>query len=97
MSSPPKTKKVPGWRQPWDTWRVLMFGGSIVLLAITIAQGLGELPRWFELFAQFVGYALLIVGFGLAMKLRRDLRENPKKEVLKKKEGAEEVSPRDPG
>ena len=93
MSSPPKAKKVPGWRQPWDTWRVMMLGGSIVLLVITIAQGMGELPRWFELFAQFVGYALLVVGFGLAMKLRRDLRE---KGVVKPDE-SEEVSPRDRG
>ena len=95
MSSPPKPKKVPGWRQPWDTWRVLMLGGSIVLLAIAIARGLSELPRWFEISAQITGYVMLIVGFGLAMKMKRDLRESRKGVV--KKEGTDELSPRDQG
>ena len=93
MSSPPKAKKVPGWRQPWDTWRITMLGGSIILLLITIAQGLREMPRWFELLAYFVGYGMLIVGFGLAMKMRKELREKG----TAKTDVAEEVSPRDPG
>lgn len=77
MSSPADDKKVPGWRQPWDTWRILMFTGAIVLLLLAFSRAGGEerLPDWLSVALQFVGYVLLAVGFFLAMKLRREIRE----------------------
>ena len=95
-SSPPDEEneraKVPGWRQPWDPWRVLMMGGSVVLLVLALLRG-GDperLPQWFQFGAQVLGYALLGIGFFLAMKTRKKLREDREKEKRA-------LSPRDRG
>ena len=76
-----RPKKVPGWRQPWDTWRVLMFGGSLLLLTLALARALkpGALPGWMEVVIQIGGYVLVAVGFFLAMKMRREMRDNTRK------------------
>ena len=82
MSSPPDAdslatpKKVPGWKQPWDPGRKLMVAGCVVLLALTIAQGVTGfgLPRWFDITARFTGYGLLAVGFTLMMRAKRERR-----------------------
>ena len=93
-SSPPdgeKPERVPGWRQPWDTWRITMFGGSLVLLALAIFRSReGGLPEWFLIVGQFIGYGLLAYGFYLAMKTKKKIKEEnqPKKE---------RATPRDPG
>ena len=53
-----------------------MVAGCVVLLGLTIAQaatGFG-LPRWFDITARFTGYGLLIVGFTLMMRAKRERR-----------------------
>lgn len=89
-----KPKKVPGWRQPWDRWRILMMAGSIVLLGLAFSQtgGRTRLPEWGMAAVYAVGYGLLAYGFFLAMRTRKDLRT--KREAAKK---VKKVSPRDPG
>ncbi len=89
MSSPaddPPRKNVPGWRQPWDPWRVLMLTGSLVLLiaAFTRSGGESRLPEWLFTGMQFLGYALLAIGFFLAMRTRRELRERREAEEKKR-------------
>ena len=71
-----RPKKVPGWRQPWDPGRKLMVGGCVLLLGLTIAQGVTEfgLTRWVDAVVRVAGYVLLLVGFGLRMKLKREQR-----------------------
>ena len=83
---------MPGWRQPWDTWRVLMLGGSLVLLALAFSRvgDVDRLPDWFQLVGQLIGYALLGIGFFVAMRTRKQLRNE-----RERKEKA--VSPRDRG
>ena len=78
-SEPPA--KVPGWRQPWHTWRVLMFSGSLLLLGLALARAFmqGELPAWFEIVIQVAGYVLVAVGFFLAMRMRRESRDQLQK------------------
>ena len=96
MTSSPRNEtgpeKVPGWRQPWHKWRVLMMLGSLVLLALAFTRAGGEdrLPDWLALAVQFVGFGLIAIGFALAMRMRRQIRETGK-------ESAEKVSPRDRG
>ena len=93
MSSPPDDKRVPGWRQPWDTWRIVMFAGSLVLLGMALSRVGGEerLPDWASVAGQVVGYGLLAYGFFLAMKTRREIKE---KRLEAEKKGA---IPRDRG
>ena len=89
-------KKVPGWRQPWDTWRILMMAGSLVLLGLAFSQtgGRARLPEWGMVAFYAIGYGLLAYGFVLAMRTRKDLRAKREAEEKKKKR---RVSPRDPG
>ena len=70
----PKKEKVPGWRQPWDPWRVMMLTGSLVMLAVAFSRIGGEnrLPGWLATGLFVLGYALLGIGFFLAMRLRRE-------------------------
>jgi hypothetical protein len=58
-----------------------MFAGALVLLAGSLANGFtrGDLPDWLRIATQVIGWALLGVGFTLAMRKRRDLREEEKK------------------
>jgi len=98
MSSPPdqtEAKKTPGWRQPWDPWRILMFTGSMVLLALAFSRVGGEtrLPGWLTVAIYAIGYGLLAYGFFLAMRTRKAIREKREAEEREKKK----VSPRDPG
>jgi hypothetical protein len=89
----PKPEKVPGWRQPWDAWRILMLAGSLVLLGLAFSQtgGRTRLPEWATVAVYAVGYGMLGFGFFLAMKTRREARE---KQRASEKKG---VSPRDRG
>ena len=82
----PPPPKVPGWRQPWDPWRITMFAGALVLLAASLANGFtrGDLPDWLRISTQVIGWALLAVGFTLAMRKRRDLREEQKEKKIGK-------------
>ncbi|MGH2807259.1 MAG: hypothetical protein ACRDKT_08285 [Actinomycetota bacterium] len=77
-------KKVPGWRQPWDTWRLTMMGGAVVLLGAALARGLLDLPRAVEIALQAIGYVALAVGFGMAMRVRKELQDKRKKEADEK-------------
>ena len=96
MSSPAddqgSPKKVPGWRQPWERWRVLMLAGSLVLLGLAFSRVGGEdrLPEWLTAVIYAVGYGILAYGFFLAMRARKGARAEQEKEAKK-------VSPRDPG
>ena len=75
---------MPGWRQPWDPWRLLMLTGSLVMLAVAFSRFGGEprLPGWLGTGLFFLGYALLGIGFFLAMRLRK---ENTQKNALRRK------------
>lgn len=92
--APPEgPKKVPGWRQPWERWRILMLCGSLVLLGLAFSQfgGRDRLPEWATVAIYAVGYGLLGYGFFLAMQTR-------KKRIQERVEGEKKkVSPRDPG
>ena len=97
MSSPAeeqKPKKVPGWRQPWDPWRIMMMSGSLVLLGLAFSQtgGRARLPEVATVAIYAIGYGLLGYGFFLAMRTRKDLRAKREQEEKKKR-----VSPRDRG
>lgn len=83
MSEEP-VKKVPGWRQPWDTWRIVMMGGAVILLGTALARGLADLPDGFLIATQWIGYIVLAVGFGMAMRLRKELQEKRRKEAEEK-------------
>lgn len=89
----PKKEKVPGWRQPWDAWRIMMFTGSLVMLAVAFSRAGGEtrLPGWLSTGLFVLGYGLLGIGFFLAMRMRRDIKE--KRAATEKKN----ASRRDPG
>ena len=85
-SSPADRKKVPGWRQPWDPWRILMTSGSIVLLIVAFTQVGGEkrLPEWLAFGLQMLGFVLLGIGFFLAMRQRREASEKRRAEEKQK-------------
>lgn len=99
MSSPAdeeKPAKVPGWKQPWDTWRILMMVGSLLLLAIAFGQ-IGDvkwLPEWGRIVGFAVGYGLLGYGFYLAMQMRKERMQQRLEEEKKRKK---KVSLRDQG
>ena len=49
-----------------------MLAGAVVLLLVALAQALfGGVPRPALIGANVVGYVLLVVGFGEAMRARR--------------------------
>lgn len=95
MSSPAeeenKPEKVPGWRQPWETWRIVMLTGSLILLGLAFSRTGGEerLPGWLSTAIFVIGYGLLAYGFFLAMRRRKGIREE--------RERQKKVSPRDRG
>ncbi len=97
MSLPPEPRAqkkgpVPPWRQAWDTWRILMMAGALVLLVLAFTRVGGEdrLPGWFSFVATAIGYGLLAFGFLLAMRRRREIK-------AKREEKSKKVSPRDQG
>ncbi|MBW3594980.1 MAG: NADH-quinone oxidoreductase subunit K [Actinobacteria bacterium] len=99
MSSPPEEteeKKTPGWRQPWDPWRILMFTGSMILLGLAFARLGGEdrLPQWLMIGLYAIGFGLLAYGFALAMRTKKEILAQRAQEEKKRKK---KVSPRDPG
>lgn len=90
MSSPPDDarephKRVPGWRQPWEPWRIVMLTGSLILLGLAFTRTGGEerLPGWLSTAIFMVGYATLAYGFFLAMKMRKDLKAKREKQRKK--------------
>jgi hypothetical protein len=95
-AEPEAPKKVPGWRQPWERWRILMLCGSLVLLGLAFSQfgGRERLPEWATVAIYAVGYGLLGYGFFLAMQTRKK-RVLERAEADKKKK--KKVSPRDLG
>ena len=80
--------KVPGWRQPWETWRIVMLTGSLILLGLAFSRTGGEerLPGWLSTAIFVIGYGVLAYGFFLAMKRRKELRGESREK---------KVSPRD--
>ncbi len=90
-----KPKKVPGWKQPWDRGRILMMTGCVMLLTLSIVQGITHfgLPRWFDITTRVLGYLLLAVGFAFAMRSKRQRRIAS----LERAEAEKGVSPRAPG
>jgi hypothetical protein len=64
-------------RRPFETWRKVMIAGTLVLLGLTIGNAAieGHPARWISLPLGIVGYVLLMLGFVLAMKQRREARE----------------------
>ncbi len=91
-----KPEKLPGWRQPWEAWRILMMAGSLVLLTLAFSQtgGRARLPEWATVALYAAGYGLLGYGFFLAMRTRKERREKRMQEEKKKRK---KVSPRDRG
>ena len=72
----PKPKKVPGWKQPWDRGRILMIVGCVILLLLSLIQGITHfgLARWVDVVVRVSGWLILAAGFGLRMKMKRDHR-----------------------
>ena len=90
-----KSQRVPGWKQPWDRGRILMIAGCVMLLLLSIAQGITKfgLPRWFDIVVRVSGYLLLVAGFALRMKMKRE----HKAAARERAEAAKGTSPRAPG
>lgn len=57
----------------WAPWRATMLAGSVLLLGNAIAHAVmdPDPPSWLRTAATMLGYALLIIGFTLAMRARR--------------------------
>jgi small neutral amino acid transporter SnatA (MarC family) len=66
-----------GRRRRFETWRKVMIAGTLLLLALTIGDALmeGHPARWISLPIGMAGYVLLMFGFVLAMRQRREARE----------------------
>jgi len=97
MSSQPEkseAKKTPGWRQPWDPWRIVMFTGAVILLAAAFSRvgDVDRFPRGLTIAIYAVGYGFLAYGFLLAMRTRKAIRQKREADEKEKK-----VSPPDPG
>jgi uncharacterized iron-regulated membrane protein len=60
-----------------ETWRKVMIAGALVLLALSIGDAAieGHPARWVSVPVGVMGYALLMFGFVLAMKRRREAQE----------------------
>lgn len=56
-----------------------MLAGALLLLALGIARGQTDLPRWVDLGGQAIGYVVLAVGFYRAMKTRNEIQEEREK------------------
>ena len=66
-----------GRRRRFETWRKAMIAGTLLLLALTIGDALmdGHPARWISIPISMAGYVLLMFGFVLAIKQRREAQE----------------------
>ena len=66
-----------GRRRRFETWRKVMIAGTLLLLALTIGDALmeGHPARWISFPIGMAGYVLLMFGFVLAIKQRREAQE----------------------
>jgi hypothetical protein len=73
------SERPTGARRRFETWRKVMIAGALVLLAVTIGDAVveGRPPRWITIPLGVTGYVLLMFGFVLAMKQRRDSAAKP--------------------
>jgi small neutral amino acid transporter SnatA (MarC family) len=63
-----------GRRRRFETWRKVMIAGALLLLALTIGDAVmdGHPARWISIPIGMAGYVLLMFGFVLAMRHRRE-------------------------
>ncbi len=89
MSSAPAEPKTARKRRPFETWRKVMLVGAFILLGHALAVALIDepIPEFVTMAAYFVGYAFLLVGFGVRM---RDYKEHK----AARAEGSREERPR---
>jgi small neutral amino acid transporter SnatA (MarC family) len=66
-----------GRRRRFETWRKVMIAGTLLLLALTIGDAVmdGHPARWISIPIGMAGYVLLMLGFVLAMRRRREAME----------------------
>ena len=66
-----------GRRRRFETWRKVMIAGALLLLALTIGDAVmeGHPARWISIPISMAGYVLLMFGFVLAMRRRREVQE----------------------
>ena len=83
------SSQLPKKRPPFETWRKIMLGGAVLLLitAVFSPPGTGNTSLWFRI-SSIVGYAMLMAGFALAMKRRRELTQL---RIEKEKQAARET------
>jgi threonine/homoserine/homoserine lactone efflux protein len=64
-------------RRRFETWRKVMIAGALVLLGLTIGDAAmdGHPARWISVPISVIGYVLLMFGFVLAMRQRREAQE----------------------
>jgi small neutral amino acid transporter SnatA (MarC family) len=64
-------------RRRFETWRKVMIAGTLLLLALTIGDAVmdGHPTRWISIPVGIAGYVLLMFGFVLAMRRRREVQE----------------------
>jgi hypothetical protein len=64
-------------RRRFETWRKVMIAGALLLLALTIGDAAveGRPARWISVPLGVIGYVLLMFGFVLAMRQRREAQE----------------------
>lgn len=76
MSSQPDSPLTRRKRVPFEKWRKTMLVGAFVLLGNALAGTFIEtgLPPWLSIFSVFLGYGLLVVGFGLRMRALKEQR-----------------------
>jgi small neutral amino acid transporter SnatA (MarC family) len=66
-----------GRKRRFETWRKVMIAGTLLLLALTIGDAVmdGHPARWISIPVGMAGYVLLMFGFVLAMRRRREAQE----------------------
>jgi hypothetical protein len=66
-----------GRRRRFETWRKVMIAGTLLLLALTIVDVVmdGHPARWISVPVGMAGYVLLMFGFVLAMRRRREIQD----------------------
>jgi small neutral amino acid transporter SnatA (MarC family) len=66
-----------GRKRRFETWRKVMIAGTLLLLALTIGDAVmdGHPSRWISVPIGMAGYVLLMFGFVLAMRRRREAQE----------------------